>query len=288
MTTLQDFTTEAKPNWCPGCGDYQIWIALKQALVELDIPPHDVLLVSGIGCSSKAPYWIKTYGFNGIHGRPLPVAQAAKLANHKLTVIAISGDGDGYGEGGNHFLHAMRRNVDITYLVFNNHVYGLTKGQTSPTSDEGFHTKITPHGAIEKPLNPLATAVASHCSFISRAFAGFKEDILYMKELIKQAIQHKGFALVDILQPCVSFNHINTYQFYRERIYRLEGEGHDVHDKAAAMAKSQEWGEKIPLGVFYKQERGTYRDKLPQIKDTPLVFHDIHNTRVLPLMKRYL
>lgn len=288
MTTLQDYNTTAKPNWCPGCGDFQIWLALKQALVELDLQPHEVLIVSGIGCSGKVPYWVKTYGFNGLHGRPMPVAQAAKLANHNLHVIVVSGDGDGYGEGGNHFIHAMRRNVNVTYLIHNNHVYGLTKGQTSPTSDEGFHTKITPHGAIEKPINPLATALACHCSFVARGFAGFKDDIAHLKDLIKQAITHRGFSLVDALQPCVTFNHTNTYQFYRDRVYRLQDEGHNEKDVHAAYAKTQEWGDRIPVGVFYREERGTYRDKLPQIKDTPLVFHDIHNTRVDKLMDRYL
>lgn len=288
MTTMQDLNTTAKPNWCPGCGDFQIWLALKQAIVDLGWEPHEVLIVSGIGCSSKMPYWVKTYGFNGIHGRALPVAQAVKLANHKLHVIVITGDGDGYGEGGNHFIHALRRNIDVTHIVHNNHVYGLTKGQTSPTSSEGFVTKITPHGAIEMPFNPLATAISNHCSFVARAFAGFKDDIAYMKEIFKQAMTHKGFALVDVLQPCVTFNHTNTYQFYRERVYKLDEENHNVEDRGAAFLKTEEWGQKIPIGVFYKKQRGTYRDKLPQIRETPLVFHDIHNTRVSKLMDRYL
>jgi 2-oxoglutarate ferredoxin oxidoreductase subunit beta len=273
-----------KPNWCPGCGNYGILTALKSIIVELQIEPANIVNSSGIGCSGKVPHWIRVYGLHGIHGRALPVATGIKLANHKLTVIAEGGDGDGYGIGACHFVHAMRRNLDITYIVHNNKVYGLTTGQTSPTSDKGFVTKSTPFGVIEPALNPIAVALSTDATFVARGFAG---DLKHLKQLLKQGIQHKGFALIDIFQPCVSFNHVNTYQWYKQRIYNLQEEGHDASDKQQAFARAMEWGERIPLGVFYQEQRPTYEDELPQIQTQTLLEQDITNIDITELMEDY-
>lgn len=266
MVTLDDFYSEDPIAWCPGCGNFSILKALKQAFVELGKKPNEIAIVSGIGQAPKTPHYLKCNAFNGLHGRTLPVATGLKLANHKLTVLAEGGDGDGYGEGGNHFIHAMRRNIDITYLVHNNQVYGLTKGQTSPTSDFGFVTKTTPAGSTSMPLNPLALAVAIGCCFVARGFAG---DIDHLSRLIQQGLLHKGFALIDILQPCVSFNRVNTFQWYKERVYRLDEE-YDRKDKVAAFSKAQEWGEKIPIGILYAKERPSLDERIPAISKTSL------------------
>ena len=267
MVTLDDFYSEDPIAWCPGCGNFSILKALKQAFVELGRKPNEIAIVSGIGQAPKTPHYLKCNAFNGLHGRTLPVATGLKLANHKLTVLAEGGDGDGYGEGGNHFIHAMRRNIDITYLVHNNQVYGLTKGQTSPTSDFGFVTKTTPEGSASMPLNPLALAVAMGCCFVARGFAG---DIDHLSHLIQHGILHKGFALIDILQPCVSFNRVNTFQWYKERVYRLDEE-YNRKDKVVAFSKAQEWGEKIPIGILYAKERPSLDEQIPAISKTSLV-----------------
>ena len=256
-----------KTAWCPGCGNFGILTALKQALVALEIEPYRVLMVSGIGQAGKLPHYTKGNVLNVLHGRTLPAATGAKIANPELIVIAIGGDGDGYGEGGNHFIHAARRNSDITYLVHDNQVYGLTKGQASPTSDLGFVTKTTPQGA-GMPLNSIAVAIAAGASFVARGFAG---DIDHLSKLIMQGIQHRGFALIEVLQPCVAFNHKNTYAWYRERVYKLEGENHNSHNKMAAFEKAQEWGDRIPIGVIYKEERATFEEQLPGLRGGPLV-----------------
>ena len=253
--SLQDFDSDDPIAWCPGCGNFSILKALKLAFAELNKKPHEIVIVSGIGQAPKTPHYLRCNTFNGLHGRALPVATGIKLANHELTVLAQGGDGDGYAEGGNHFMHAMRRNIDVTYLVHDNQVYGLTKGQTSPTSSRGFVTKTAPWGAISPPLNPLLLAVASDCSFVARGFAG---EIDHLKELIKAGILHKGFALIDILQPCVSFNKVNTFKWYSERVYHLEAQkGYDPGDRSAALQKAQEWGERIPIGILYRCERDT-------------------------------
>ncbi|GAF95504.1 unnamed protein product, partial [marine sediment metagenome] len=237
MVKIADYAG-GKTAWCPGCGNFGILTALKQALVALEIEPYRVLMVSGIGQAGKLPHYTKGNVFNSLHGRTLPVATGAKIANPELIVIAVAGDGDGYGEGGNHFINAARRNNDITYLVHNNQVYGLTKGQASPTSDFGFVTKTTPHGA-DVPLNPIALAIAADASFVARGFAG---DVNHLSQLIMQGVQHQGFALIDVLQPCPTFNHKNTYAWYRERVYKLEENGYDPGNKLAAFEKAQEWG----------------------------------------------
>jgi 2-oxoglutarate ferredoxin oxidoreductase subunit beta len=282
MVTVSDYAG-LKPAWCPGCGNFGILNALNRALVEMKIEPHQVLLVSGIGQAGKLPHYTRGNVFNSLHGRPVPPAIGAKIANSELIVIAVSGDGDAYGEGGNHFLHAARRNHDITYLVHDNQVYGLTKGQASPTSDVGFITKTTPYGAAN-PINPIALAIVSGASFVARGFAG---DIDHLSNLIKKGITHRGFALIDILQPCVSFNHKNTFQWYRERVYNLEDEKHDPSDKKAALEKALIWGERIPIGIIYEENLPVYEDQLPALGDGPLVKQKIDPRRVEKLLAEF-
>jgi 2-oxoglutarate ferredoxin oxidoreductase subunit beta len=283
MVTTSDYAG-LKPAWCPGCGNFGILKALNRALIEMHIEPHRVLLVSGIGQAGKLPHYTRGNVFNSLHGRPVPPAIGARIANSELIVIAVSGDGDAYGEGGNHFVHTARRNHDITYLVHNNQVYGLTKGQASPTSDVGFVTKTTPYGAAN-PVNPIALAIVSGASFVSRGFAG---DMNHLAALIKRGITHRGFALIDILQPCVSFNHKNTYQWYEERVYKLEDENHDPSNKKAALEKALEWGDKIPIGVIYEESLPVYEDQLPALSDGPLVGQKIDPRRAEKLLAEFM
>ena len=266
MVSMADYGSAMAIQWCPGCGNFGILTAMRRALVELKLEPSQILMVSGIGQAGKFPHYLHSHVLNELHGRPIPAAQAAKMANHELTVIAFSGDGDGYGEGGNHFISAMTRNVNITYLVHNNQVYGLTKGQASPTSDLGFVTKTTPEGAWQ-PLRPLALAVACDCSFVAR---GFSADVEHLASIIQLGIQNKGFSLIEVLQPCVSFNHQNTYDWYRERVYKL-GQDYDPTNRINAFAKALEWGERIPTGVIYQNNRPVYEEQLAAIKGSPLV-----------------
>jgi 2-oxoglutarate ferredoxin oxidoreductase subunit beta len=276
MATVNDYNVREKIQWCAGCGNFAINTALKGALAELNLPNHKVVMVSGIGCSSKNPHYVNTYGFEGLHGRPLPIASAIKLANHELTVIAEGGDGDGYGIGVQHFVHIMRRNYDLNYIVHNNQIYGLTAGQASPTSQKGMKTKTTPNGVIEVPFNPIAYAILGGATYVARGFAG---DVPHLKELIKNAITHKGFALVDVFQPCVTFNKLNTYEWFRQRIYKLEGTGHDQSNKNMALQKALEEAatnyQKLPIGLFYNVPEPVYEEQLPQLKDKPLVEQDM-------------
>jgi 2-oxoglutarate ferredoxin oxidoreductase subunit beta len=266
---MEDFASDDPIAWCPGCGNFSILKALKQAFVELGKEPPEIVIVSGIGQAPKTPHYLRCNTFNGLHGRTLPVATGVKLANHHLTVLAEGGDGDGYAEGGNHFMHAMRKNIDITYLVHNNQVYGLTKGQTSPTSAMGFVTKTAPTGSLSPPLNPLLIAIAADCSFVARGFSG---EIEHLTGLIKEGILHRGFALIDILQPCVSFNRINTFKWYDDRVYRIESEsGYDPGDRMQAFAKAQQWDERIPTGIFYRRQRATLDQQHPAIAAESLV-----------------
>jgi len=285
MVELAQLKTVGQPNWCPGCGNFPIWHSLKRAIVELNLEPHNVAIFSGIGCSSKMPHWINTYGFHGIHGRPLPIATGARLANNNLTVIAVGGDGDGYGIGIGHFIHAMRRNLNITYIVTNNQVYGLTTGQTSPTSDKGYATKSTPTGVIEIPINPITLAIASGATYISR---GFSKEMKHLTKLIADGVRHEGFALVDVLQPCVTFNRKNTYEWFSKRVYKLEETDHDATNKQAAFLKSLEWDDRIPIGLFYREARPTYEDDLPQIAETPLARQRIEDIDIRTLMAEFV
>jgi len=267
MPKLEAYKSTVKPDWCPGCGDYAVLNALQKALADLDINPKDVLVVSGIGCSSNLPGFIRAYGFHGLHGRTLPVATGAKLGNHDLVVVATGGDGDGYGIGAGHFVHTLRRNINMNYFVMDNQVYGLTTGQASPTTEKKMVTKSTPLGTIESPLNPIALALIAGGTFVARAFSG---DPSHLSELMKQAIQHKGFSLIDIFSPCVTYNKHNTYPWFRERIYKLEQDGHDPANFEDALKRSLEWGHRIPIGLFYKVDRPTYEDDEPALQGAPL------------------
>jgi 2-oxoglutarate ferredoxin oxidoreductase subunit beta len=268
MISLDDYKGQ-KPAWCPGCGNFSILNFLKRTLVELDIEPHQFTIVSGIGQAAKLPHYMKCNTFNGLHGRTLPVATGIRLANHDMLVFAVAGDGDCYGEGGNHLLHAIRRNINVTLLVHNNQVYGLTKGQASPTTGQGTVTKTQPFGALSEQLNPLALAISLDCGFVARAFAG-ASGLPVLKEIIKEAVNHQGFALVDILQNCVSFNKVNTFHWYKERVYNLEDE-YDPYDRIEAFRRSLEWGERIPTGIFYRNNRKSFEEQLPVIADQSLV-----------------
>ena len=246
---MKDFKPEVAPDWCAGCGDFGVLNALFQACAEIDLPPRDLLVVSGIGCSSNLPGFIRAYGVHSLHGRALPFATGAKLANHAMTVIATGGDGDGYGIGLNHFIQAMRRNINVTYIVMNNEIYGLTTGQVSPTSETGMKTKTTPHGNLEGMLNPMALALASGCGYIARGFSGQPKHLM---KLYVDGIRHPGFALIDVFSPCVTFNKVQTYDWFRKRVYKLEETDHDPASFHGAMDRALEWGEKIPIGLLYR------------------------------------
>lgn len=282
MSTIADYG-KYETAWCPGCGNFGILNALKKALVARDLASHQVLLVSGIGQAAKTPHYLRANVFNGLHGRSLPAAIGAKLANPELTVIAESGDGCLYGEGGNHFLAAIRRNLDLTILAHDNRVYGLTKGQASPTSAKGFVTKTQPHGAFAEPFNPLAVAVAMGASFVARGYAGELEQLA---GLIAEGIAHRGTALVDILQPCVSFNKVNTYQWYKEHCYQPEG--HDPADQAGALRLALEFGERIPLGVIYRQEKPLYEEQFPFLAQGPLARQEVPADGLQRIMRHYV
>jgi len=258
MSTLENYKGQV-PAWCPGCGNFSILKAFKDALVELRMEPHQFTVVSGIGQAAKLPHYTKCNTFNGLHGRTLPVATGIRLANSGMPVIAVAGDGDCYGEGGNHLMAAMRRNINVKLFVHDNQIYGLTKGQPSPTTGEGTVTKNVPFGVISERFNPLALAVALDCGFAARGFAG---DTEHLKDLMMEAMNHKGFALIDILQPCVTFNKINTYEWYQKRVYRLERE-YDPENRIAAFGRALEWGDRIPIGVIYRNSRMTYEERLP-------------------------
>ena len=306
MLELKDYRTKVHNDWCPGCGDFGILNAVQMALFELKLEPHDVAIVSGIGCSGKTPHFVNTYGFHTLHGRSLPIATGIKLANTALTVVAVGGDGDGYGIGAGHFLNTGRRNLDFTYVVHDNQVYGLTKGQASPTLPKGERTKSMPSPAIIEGINPLATAISAGYTFVARSYA---LDVRHLKEILKAAILHKGSALVDVLQTCPTYNDINTKEWYAgadltskaPRLYKLEETGYDgnVKDpndanevnrmKGQAITRSFEWGEKIPIGVFYRIQEPTYEDmiaqRMPSYKEVPLVKQDLYNRDITPLFE---
>lgn len=282
MPSLDDYRGQ-EPAWCPGCGNFGILKTFKEAMIELNIEPHQFTVVSGIGQAGKFPHYIRCNTFNGLHGRTLPVATGIRLSNHNMLVIAIAGDGDCYGEGGNHLIHTIRRNINVKLFVHDNQIYGLTKGQASPTSIEGMVTKNQPFGVISEQLNPIALAVALDCSFVARGFAG---DTEHLKGLIKEAINHNGFTIVDILQPCITFNKINTYEWYHNRVYRIESE-YNPEDRIEAFKKALEWGDRIPIGIIYKNNRPTFEEKLPVIKDMPLVKQPFDITKIENSLKEF-
>lgn len=271
--TVKDFTTENKPDWCPGCGDFGILNALKKVLVEKKKQPHEVTVIAGIGCSSKLPHWLNTYGFHTLHGRALPIATAVRLCNTRNDVIVISGDGDCYGIGVGHMVHAARRNVNVTMLVHNNQIYGLTTGQASPTTDLGHKTKTTPAGNVEQPVNPLTLAISSGAGFVARSSAG---DPKHLAATISEAMDYKGFSVIDILQPCVTFNKVNTYAWYKDQSVKLP-EDHNPTDKAGALAVAMHWGHNdIALGTLFRDdELPTLEQHYPWICETPLYKQDL-------------
>ena len=267
MSTIQDFSGY-DPTWCPGCGNWGIGVSIKQALVQSQLNPSQVAVIFGIGCSGNMNDFLNAYAIHSLHGRSLPTAIGLKIANHDLTVLAIVGDGDCYGEGGNHFLHACRGNHDITVIIHDNGVYGLTTGQVAPTASKGYKSKSTQDGIIEVPINPISLAISSGATFVAQSFAG---DAGHTTEMIKKAIAHKGFSLVNVLQPCVTFNKINTYKYYLEHIYKLP-DNYKKNDFDGAVLKSLEINkEKFPLGIIYQTERPSYTNELDQLKGTTLL-----------------
>jgi len=268
MTDVKTYDCDYENKWCPGCGNFGILNAMKKALAEQDLPPEQVLIVSGIGQAGKTPHFLKCNYFHGLHGRALPVATGAKLANHDLNILVSMGDGDCYGEGGNHLLAAIRRNIDVTLLVHNNMVYGLTKGQASPTSAHGFVTKAQPHGVTGEGLNPLALAISQGAGFVARGYNGKMDHLSY---LIQEGMRHKGFSLIDIMQVCVSFNRVNTTEFYNNRVYEMDASEYPRDDWHQALDAAQIWGDRIPIGIFYQKETESFTDRLPELKSGPLL-----------------
>ncbi len=278
------FDTQVENAWCPGCGNFSILRTLKEALLELDLKPHEIVLVSGIGQAAKLPHYVNANVLNGLHGRALPAAAGVKIANHRLHVIVTSGDGDLYGEGGNHFIHNIRRNIDITVIAHDNQVYGLTKGQAAPTSDPGFKTKVQVDGVILDRVNQLGLAVTLGANFVARSFTG---DRAHLKEMMKAAISKKGFSLLDVLQPCISFNKHNTFKWYKERVYHIDSE-HDRTDKPAAFEKAIEWGDKIPIGVIYEGKRPAFSSLLRALKDSTLVENRTDMNTLRSILRNYM
>ncbi|MGB9622192.1 MAG: thiamine pyrophosphate-dependent enzyme [Brevinematia bacterium] len=288
VVDIKKFQVNLNPTWCPGCGDYGLLKGLQTALAKLDLDPSEVVIVSGIGCSSNLPHFVKAYGYHSLHGRSLPTAQGIKMSNPRLTVIAAGGDGDGYGIGLGHLVHACRRNLDITYVVMNNQIYGLTTGQTSPTSDFGSKTKTSVDGNYEFPLNPVFVAIAAGATFVARTFSGDPE---HMSDIISKAIQHKGFALVDDISPCVTYNKKNTYQWFKERIYKLEDIGHDPYDINQAIARATEWEDKIPIGIFYINPDKPSHDQIdPVIREVGIYSKplELSDTDKIEILKSFL
>jgi len=279
-----DFNTSRRPTWCTGCGNFAIWNAMKKTFVKLSLYPHQILIIYGIGCSGNGVNFLKSYSFHSLHGRTLPVATGAKIASHKMVVIAVSGDGDGMGIGGNHFIHTCRRNINITNIMHDNRVYGLTTGQTSPTSNLGFRSRSTPSGVLEMPVNPLSLALAAGATFVARGFSG---DIAQLGEIMRKAIKHKGFSFIDVLQPCVTFNRVNTYDYYRERVYRIDSiKNYDRTDLEHAFKIALE-EERLPTGIFYQVQRPIYEDGLKQIDRKPLTDHIVSDIDINKLFNRY-
>jgi len=283
---INDFKSNDEITWCPGCGDFGILNALKKALVTLGKEPKDILLVSGIGQAAKLPHYIKCNCFNGLHGRALPPAVGAKIANRELTVIVTTGEGDCYGEGGNHLIHNIRRNIDITVIVHNNQVYGLTKGQASPTTDSGYKTKIQANGVILEPMHALEMAVALGCGFVARGYSANSEHLSW---LIGEGIKHKGFSLIEVLQPCVTYNKKNTYEWYAKRVYKIgDDDSYNPTDKIAALQKAEEWEEKIPIGIIYRNEAPSYEEKSGLNKKIPLVDSKVEDINISEVLKEFI
>lgn len=279
---LYDMPHGTDMAWCPGCGNFPILNIMKGVLAEMDILPTDVVICSGIGQAAKTPHYLRVHYFNGLHGRALPPAIAIKTTNPKLTVIAESGDGDTYGEGGNHFLHTIRRNPDITNIVHDNMIYGLTKGQASPTSEKGMQTPVQVDGVVLEPFNPMAIAISAGATFVARAFSG---DIPQAKEIVKAAIEHKGYALVDVFQPCVVFNKQNTFQWFKDHTYYL-GPEHDKGDKAKALGLALDT-ERLALGILYQETGRPSYETIVRDGSDPLHTHTFDKKKLDLLFKQY-
>ncbi len=285
MVTLDNLKTPKTNTWCPGCGNFGILMAFKKALIEVGIEREEAVIVSGIGCHGKMVNYVNINGFHGIHGRVLPLATGIKLVNPCLNVIGFAGDADQYNEGWGHFAHTIRQNIDMTLIVHNNMVLGLTTGQATSTSQQGFKSKSTPFGVIPPMLNPIAHALVSNGTFVARGFSG---DMIHLKSLIVEAIKHRGFAFIDVFQPCVTFNYLNTYDWFGQRVYKLEEENHNVTDHKRAIEKSFEWGDRIPIGIFYKKERPIYYDSMPYLKDENLTKLQIKNIDITATIKEMM
>ena len=268
MHDIKAYESDYENQWCPGCGNFDILEALKDALAHERIAPHELLIVSGIGQAAKAPHFLKCNFFHALHGRALPLATGAKIANHDLKIVVNTGDGDCYAEGGNHFVHAIRRNIDLTVLAHDNGIYGLTKGQASPTSGTGMVTNLQKDGVISQPLKPLAMALAAGAGFVARGFAG---ESGMLSRLIQSALRYKGFSLIDILQPCVSFNRVNTYQWYKQRVYEIDHQAHDNSDLRQAFDLALQWGDKIPIGILYQVEKKEFTAQLQPLAHSTLL-----------------
>ncbi len=277
MTTIKEYHNNISPNWCPGCGHFSVLRALQVAAVKLQIPNEKLTVVSGIGCSGRFSGYVNAYSFHGIHGRSLPIAQGIKVANKELTVVAAGGDGDGFAIGLSHTLHAIRRNINITYLVLNNQIYGLTKGHTSPLSDIGTQTKSTPTGSLETPIKPGIIALANGISFLAQGFSVYQEQLV---NIIIKAIQHDGFSMVNIFSPCVTYNKTNTYQWFRKHLVNLEEvQGYQTENFETAMNKLIET-DGLCTGVVYQNSNSTsYLNKLSQNGLTPAMDTSLPLTR---------
>ena len=284
MASVQDLATPCNPNFCPGCGDFGIWSAFKKAAVESGWDSSNTAMIAGVGCHGHILNFVKIASFGSLHGRAYPVGEGVKMANHDLNVFVFTGDGDSLAEGGNHFMHACRRNHDINIMLHDNAIYGLTTGQTSPRSPHGFVTKSTPEGNLDEPLNVVAVAIAAGATFVARAYAG---DIPKVAQLMKQAVAHKGISILDILQPCVTFNKLYTHQFYQDNAYWLD-EKYDPTNKAAAFAKALEWGEKaIAMGVFYKEEKPSYEQQIPALAAGAQASKPVEKRDIAELYRKY-
>lgn len=273
MATFKDFRNKVKPNWCPGCGDFSVQAAMQRAAANVGLEPEKLAVISGIGCSGRISGYINAYGFHGIHGRSLPIAQGVKMANKDLTVIASGGDGDGFAIGIGHTIHAIRRNIDVTYVVMDNHIYGLTKGQTSPRSQVGFQTKSTPGGSIESQLNVMELALTSGAGFVAQSFSS---DLKELTSLIEQGINHKGFSLINVFSPCVTFNKINTYDYFKENLTKLDSiEGYDPHDRTKAMNTLMEYNGLVSGLIYQNKEQPSYQELIKGYSEEPLSKQDL-------------
>jgi 2-oxoglutarate/2-oxoacid ferredoxin oxidoreductase subunit beta len=273
VATIKDFRNNVKPNWCPGCGDFSVQAAIQRAASNIGIEPEELAIVSGIGCSGRISGYVNAYGFHGIHGRALPIAQGLKMANKNLTVIAAGGDGDGMAIGMGHTIHAIRRNIDITYIIMDNQIYGLTKGQTSPRSEFGFVTKSTPQGSIESSVNIMEMALSAGATFVAQ---GFSTEVKELTELIEAGIKHKGFSLINVFSPCVTYNKINTYEWFKDNLVKLSSiEGYDATDRSMAMKVLMENNSLVTGLIYQNKDQKSYQELIPGYKDEPLKDADL-------------